>query len=354
MTGQRLVARIAVERADFDVSVDLDVAGGECLAILGPNGAGKSTILAALAGLAPLVRGEIRLGDRVLDGSDHVPPERRRITLLEQKPRLFPHLTVYENLEFGPRSQRKSRKQARAVADAWLERIDLPDVGRWNPVRLSGGQQQRVAIARALAAEPEVLLLDEPFAALDAESTPSIRRMLADELARTGTTSVLVTHDLSDAWQWASRCLVLDAGTVIDDATPARLAASPRHPFTAALAGYTVVYGTWSDGALVVGDDVLPGEAAGSRIADGDAAFGIVEPQRVSVSRTSGAVRSRVRSVSVHAGRARVESEGGLVAETAVGADLPRVGERVWLTPNGMRVLRLTDDDCPISTQPVA
>lgn len=354
MTGQRLHGSISVERAGFDVSVDLDVAGGDCLAILGPNGAGKSTILGALAGLVPLKRGEIRLGERVLDGAEHLAPEHRRITLLEQKPRLFPHLTVHENLEFGPRAQRKSRRQARGIADAWLERIGLPDIGRWKPARLSGGQQQRVAIARALAAEPEVLLLDEPFAALDAESAPSIRRMLTDELERTGTTSVLVTHDLSDAWQWASRCLVLDAGTVIDDATPARLAAAPRHPFTATLAGYTVVYGTWSDGVLLVGDDVLPGDPQEPDIGDGAAAFGIVEPQRVSLSTTSGAVRSRVRSVSVHAGRARVESVGGLVAETAVGVDLPGVGERVWLTPDGMRVRRLGADNRPITTQPVA
>ncbi|WP_082399926.1 sulfate/molybdate ABC transporter ATP-binding protein [Gordonia phthalatica] len=337
MTGRPLHAQIIVDRAGFALSAAFDVPAGDCLAILGPNGAGKSTILGALAGLVPMT-GEIRVGDRVLDGTAHVPPEQRRIALLEQKPRLFPHLSVLDNLAFGPRSQGRSRREARAVAEGWLERIGLPGVGSWKPARLSGGQQQRVAIARALAAEPEVLLLDEPFAALDAESAPTIRRMLAEELSRTGTTSVLVTHELSDAWQSASRCLVLDRGAVVDDATPAQLASSPRHPFTAALAGYCVVHGRWDDGALVVGDDVLPGVAA-DEIADGAEAFGIVVPHEVTLSTTSGAVRTRVRSVSMHGGRVRIESESGLVAEVPLGGGLPGVGERVWLTPTEMRVL---------------
>ena len=338
MSGRALHAQLAVDRPGFTVAATLDVPAGECLAVLGPNGAGKSTILGAIAGLVPMT-GEIRVGDRVLDGAVHVPPERRRIALLEQKPRLFPHLTVRDNVAFGPRSRGRSRRESRRLAQDWLERIDLPDVGSWKPARLSGGQQQRVAIARALAAEPEVLLLDEPFAALDAESAPAIRRMLADELSRTATTSVMVTHELSDAWQAASRCLVLDRGAVVDDATPAELASSPRHPFTAALAGYCVVHGRWDDGALLVGDAVLPGSAAGE-VADGAEAFGVVVPHRVTLSTTSGAVRSRVRAVSMHAGRARVESESGLVAEVPVDAELPGVGDQVWLTPTGMRVRR--------------
>ncbi len=337
MTGRTLRAQITVDRPSFVLSAQFDVPAGDCLAILGPNGAGKSTILGALAGLVTMT-GEIRIDDRIVDdGATHVPPEHRRIALLEQKPRLFPHLSVRENLAFGPRSQGRSRREARAIADAWLERIELPDVGGWRPTRLSGGQQQRVAIARALAAEPDVLLLDEPFAALDAESAPTIRRMLADELARTETTSVLVTHELSDAWQAASRCLVLDAGTVVEQTTPAALTASPRHPFTAALAGYSVVHGTWDGGALVVGDDVLLGIVDGD-IAPGDAAFGIVVPQDVTLSATSGAIRSRVRALSVHSGRVRVESEAGLVAELPEGTAPPAAGERAWFTPVGMRV----------------
>ncbi|EGD55138.1 sulfate/molybdate ABC transporter ATP-binding protein [Gordonia neofelifaecis] len=347
MSGERLAARIEVRRSGFTVAADFVVPGGECLAILGPNGAGKSTVLGAVAGLVGMADGEIRLGDRLLDGHEHdrrvhVPPERRRIALLEQKSRLFPHLTVAENLAFGPRAQGRSRREARAVAAGWLERIGLPDVGAWKPNRLSGGQQQRVAIARALAAEPEALLLDEPFAALDAESAPAIRRMLADELARTGTTGLLVTHELTDAWQLASRCLVLDEGAVVEAATPAELAAAPGHPFSAVLAGYSVVEGRWTDGALVVGDAVLPAVGDGE-IRDGARAFGIVVPQEVTLSTTSGAVRSRVSAVSVHAGRVRVESESGLVAEIPVGATAPAVGERVWLTPVGMRVLGEAD-----------
>ncbi|MGB3301924.1 sulfate/molybdate ABC transporter ATP-binding protein [Gordonia sp. (in: high G+C Gram-positive bacteria)] len=341
MTGRALTARIEVERADFTVSAEVSVAAGDCLAILGPNGAGKTTILGALAGLVPLTAGQIRLGDRDLDGSVHVAPEHRRITLLEQKPRLFPHLSVVENLAFGPRSQGRSRREAREIADSWLDRIGLPDAGGRKPKQLSGGQQQRVAVARALAAEPEVLLLDEPFAALDAESAPMIRRMLADELARTGTTSVLVTHELSDAWQWASSCLVLNDGRVVEEGTPAELAACPRTQFTAALAGYSVIRGRWQQGegrrgALVVADGQVPGSADGV-IDDGAEAFGIAVPHEVTASRSSGAVQSRVRSVSVHAGRLRIEAENGLVAESD---ERVTVGERLWFTPRKMRVRR--------------
>ncbi|MBY4570134.1 molybdenum ABC transporter ATP-binding protein [Gordonia sihwensis] len=344
MSGQPLTARIEIRRAQFTVSAAFEVPGGECLAVLGPNGAGKSTLLGALAGLIRPTAGEIRLGGRVLDGRVHVPPEQRRVTLLEQKPRLFPHLSVVDNLAFGPRAQGRSRRQARAIAEGWLGRIGLPDAGGWKPHRLSGGQQQRVAIARALAAEPEVLLLDEPFAALDAASAPQIRRMLSDELARTATTSVLVTHELADAWQWASRCLVIESGTVVEETTPAQVAAAPAHPFSAALAGYAVVHGVWSEGALVTGDDVLPAVAV-EDVAEGARAFGIVVPHEVTVSRTSGAVRSRVRSVSVHAGRVLVESDGGLVAQTPVGVVPPGVGEQAWFTPTGMRVRRLRTPD---------
>ncbi len=342
-TGTALTAHVEVDRPGFTVSARLHVDAGQCLAILGRNGAGKSTVLGALAGLVPLARGRIRLGERLLDDRGAAPPvrvapEHRRITMLEQKPRLFPHLSIADNLAYGPRSQGLSKAAARAIADEWLERIDLPGMGRRRPRSLSGGQQQRVAIARALAARPEVLLLDEPFAALDAAGAPLIRRMLADELARTGTTSVLVTHDLSDAWQWAGRCLVLDRGVAVEEGTPAQLAAAPRHPFTAALAGYSVVHGRWEDGGLVVGDDVLPGVADGP-IADGRPAVGVVVPHAVTLSTASGALRTRVRAVSVHAGRARVETDSGLTAEVEMGAGLPAAGEPVWLTPTGMRVL---------------
>ncbi|GED99938.1 ABC transporter ATP-binding protein [Gordonia spumicola] len=336
--SRELVATLEVKRAAFTVAVDIAVPSGGCVALLGPNGSGKSTVLGALAGLVPLTAGAVRVGDRVLDGDAHMPPDRRRVTLLEQKPRLFPHLSVADNIAFGPIAQGTPRREALALAREWLRRIGLSDVGRRRPERLSGGQQQRVAIARALAAEPDVLLLDEPFAALDATSAPIIRRLLADELSRTGTTCVLVTHDLSDAWQWASRCIVLDAGRVVEDAAPAHIVASPATPFSAALAGYSVIHGRWADGTVITDDHVIPGDAGGD-VRDGDPVFGAVAPRDVGFGE-SGVVADRVRAVSVRAGRAYVEGESGLVAEAPVTVDLPTAGQSVWLTPHRMIVRR--------------
>jgi molybdate transport system ATP-binding protein len=331
----------------FDVDVRLHVPAGGCLAVFGPNGAGKSTMLSALAGLIPLRRGEVLLDDRLLEQAGRIRerPERRRITLLEQKPRLFPHLTVGQNVAFGPRAQGVGRAEAMRRSSEWLERIGLAGRAGARPHELSGGQQQRVAVARAFAAEPRVLLLDEPFSALDAESGPAVRRLLAEELARTGTTSVLVTHELADAWRWADECLVLERGQVVDDGSPEDLATRPRHPFTAALAGYCVVSGTWRDGALVVAGLPLPG-APDALLSPASPAFGIVAPRDVVVSATTGRLRTALRSVSSHAGTVRLESTTGLAAEVSLGDALallgnrmPEPGDELWFTPQSMRVI---------------
>jgi len=350
-----LHADVTVERADFDVQVRIEVPRGGCVAVLGHNGAGKSTLLAALAGTVPLRAGEIRLGDRLLEraGALHVPPARRRVTLLDQKPRLFPHLTVAQNIAFGPRSLGLGRRESSRVTADWLERIGLAGRAGARPHELSGGQQQRVAIARAFAARPQVLLLDEPLAALDAESAPLVRRMLSDELARTGTTSVLVTHELSDAWQWADHCLVLDHGRVVDEASPAQLTAHPRHPFTATLAGYDVVTGTWDGSGVVMTDAaggtgaVLPG-APLSPLAVGATAHAVVAPRDVTVSRTAspGAVHLTVDTVSTRAGTVRLAHRCGLTAEISpqdalvlAEGRMPRPGDLFWFTPRSVRVL---------------
>lgn len=339
-------AALRVVRTQLVVSAEFTVPAGGCLAILGPNGAGKSTVLAALAGLTPLDEGEVRVGERVLERAgverlrpERLRPEQRRIALLDQKPRLFPHLSALRNVAFGPRSQGRSRSEALAVAAEWLERIGLEHRGTARPHELSGGQQQRVALARAFAARPDVLLLDEPFAALDAESAPSVRRMLVDELRRTGMTSVLVTHDIADAWQLADDCLVLERGRVIEHASPAELASRPRHPFTAALAGFSVVSGRWSGGALAVGSERLSGTPDGELV-DGQPAIGILDPAALRVSANAGQFAAVLSSVSTRAGVVRLEAASGLAAELSfadarrlAGGRLPASGDRLWFTP---------------------
>ncbi len=345
-TGVGVESEFAVTRGAFTASAALSVAGGERLSILGPNGAGKSTLLAALAGTIPISRGTIRVGGRVLDAPGvRIAPQRRRVTLLDQRPRLFPHLSIRANIEFGVRAQGHGAAFARRVAEDWLERLDLADRGGARPHAISGGQQQRVAIARAFAAAPELLLLDEPFASLDAVSAPEIRRLLAEELARTGTTCVLVTHDLADAWQWSARCLVLDRGTVIADSSPGELAARPRHPFTAALAGFGVIEGVWAGDGLDAGGRTLPADADGDLV-KGDRAFGVVEPRRVRavVGEESGAVPGVVQAVSVHAGVVRVRHSSGLIAEldpTEGAGAIPATGDPLWVCPGRLRVLRM-------------
>ncbi|MFB7252250.1 sulfate/molybdate ABC transporter ATP-binding protein [Microbacterium sp. NPDC056234] len=335
-TGQ-LSADVTVDRPEFRTTASIDVAAGGRLAVLGPNGSGKSTLLGAIAGLVPLSHGSTVLDDRLLEraGQVRMRPAERRIGLLDQKPRLFPHLSVWQNIAFGPLAGGAGRTAARAVARTWLERLELADRADAAPHELSGGQQQRVAIARAFAAEPRLLLLDEPFAALDAESAPSVRRLLSEELARTRTAAVLVTHDLADAWQLADDCLVLHDGRVVERGSPAELASAPRHPFTARLAGFAVVEGCWTGTALDIGDGILlPGRTDGDP-ATGAAAFAVIAPQEVRLltpdDLSRAGVTAQLASVSSQAGSLRLEHRSGLAAVVPVsafhGRPLPRVGD---------------------------
>lgn len=258
--GAALDADLRVTRGSFTARARLQLAGGEVLALLGPNGAGKSTLLAALAGLLPPEAGHIHLDGTVLtqigpgSASQQVPPSGRGIGLLSQDPMLFPHLSALANVAFGPRAQGASARAATADAARWLERVGLVGLAERRPSELSGGQQQRVAIARALAAAPRLLLLDEPFASLDVDTAPAVRRMLHDQLRASGTTAVLVTHDVLDAVVLADQTAVLVDGQIVDAGPTARVLVAPRSPFTARIAGVNLILGTADDGALVTAD----------------------------------------------------------------------------------------------------
>ena len=201
-----LVACVAVP--EREVSLDLTVSPGRTLALLGPNGAGKSTVLGALAGVVAST-GHIELGGRVLD---EVPVEERRIGYVFQEYLLFPHLTVLENVAFGPRAAGRSRAVARTSATEWLDRVGLADLAHRRPAQLSGGQAQRVALVRALAADPELLLLDEPLAALDVEVRAEVREELARHLKDWGGLTVVVTHSLDDVTALADDVVVIEKG----------------------------------------------------------------------------------------------------------------------------------------------
>ncbi|MFF8771008.1 ABC transporter ATP-binding protein [Kitasatospora sp. NPDC015120] len=266
-----LDARLRVERAAFTLDLALTAAPGEVVALLGPNGAGKSTALRALAGLLPLGDGHLRLDGRVLEDPArrlHTPAEERPVGVVFQDYLLFPHLSALDNVAFGPRCRGRSRREARAEAAGWLERMGLAEHADARPGRLSGGQAQRVALARALAVRPRLLLLDEPLAALDARTRLDVRAQLRRHLAEFEAVAVLVTHDPLDAMVLADRLVVIEEGRQVQSGVPAEIARRPRTDYIARLVGLNLYRGTAEghrvtlpQGAVLTTDEELSGPA---------------------------------------------------------------------------------------------
>ncbi len=243
-TALQVDARI--HRGGFVLGVRAEVAPGEVLGVLGPNGAGKSTLLRALAGLTALASGSIRLGEVTLDDADagtFVPPERRPVGLVFQDYRLFPHLDVRDNVAFASRSSGAGRRESRDRAATWLERLDLVGLATRRPHEISGGQAQRVALARALAAQPQLLLLDEPLSALDARTRLDVRTQLRHHLKDFPGPVLLVTHDPLEAMVLADRLLVLEDGRVVQEGAPAEVARRPATQYVARLVGLNLYAG---------------------------------------------------------------------------------------------------------------
>ena len=208
--------------------LDLDVPAGSLTAILGPSGSGKTTLLRILAGFEHADAGMVRIGSAVADGPGvFLPPERRRIGYVPQEGSLFPHLTVAANVAFGLSRRKLGRARRGQRSAELLEAVGLAGLDRRYPHQLSGGQQQRVALARALAIAPEVVLLDEPFASLDAHLRASVRADVQQLLKESGTTTVLVTHDQDEALSTADRVAVLRDGTIAQCAAPQELYCRP-------------------------------------------------------------------------------------------------------------------------------
>ena len=367
MTAALLEANLQLTRGSFTLDVQITLAPGEVLALLGPNGSGKSTALDLLAGLAAPDTGTVVLDGATLTAPGRlVAPENRAIGLLGQEPLLFPHLSARANVAFALRvgDAALSAAAARVQAERWLARVGLVGFGDSKPGALSGGQQQRVALARALAAGPRVLLLDEPMAALDAETAPFIRQLIREQLAETGTSAIIVTHDIVDAVVLAHRVAVLHEGTVIDQGTTAAVLAAPRNPFVAAIAGVNLVVGTIQNGAIVAPDGrifrVRPDNAAapaaapdGSALAaapDGSAAAAVFRPasvvvqtQRPRQASPRNVWSARVTAIEPGSGgmRLRTSGEPEIIAEVTPSAvaDLGlQIGSTVWLSVKAAEV----------------
>jgi molybdate transport system ATP-binding protein len=284
---QTLDLHAAVCFPERAVDLTLEVGSGRTLAVLGPNGAGKSSALAAIAGLLHPASGRVTLGDRILfcskGSAAWVPPHSRGVALLAQEPRLFPHLSVLDNVAFGPRSAGMPRGRARDVARHWLEEVDALGFADRRPAALSGGQAQRVAIARALATEPQLLLLDEPLSALDVESAPAIRQLLRRVLR--DRTTVLVTHDILDAVLLADDVAVLESGRLVESGPTSRVLTRPTSSFAARIAGLNLVRGVAEGSAVLTPGGLRIEGLADEELTSGDPAVAVFSPSAVGIYR---------------------------------------------------------------------
>jgi len=329
--------RAVVESRGLDL--EFDVAAGEVVALLGPNGAGKSTSLHVIAGLVRPDRGMVRVGQRVLTDTAagvHVATHDRRVGLLLQDALLFPHLSVTGNVAFAPRS-------SRAAAAHWLAEVDAADLADRHPRQLSGGQAQRVALARALAADPDVLLLDEPLAGLDVSAATAMRRVLRRVLARDGRSAVLITHDLLDVLTLADRVLVLEDGRIIESGSATTVLATPRSRFGARFAGVNLVDGTaGADGVLTTQWGTVWHGNPAADMAPGQSAVALFNPAAVAVYRDKphGSPRNTVE-VTV----AELDSRGAVIRVRADEQPDGAPGLAADITAESAAELRLAPGD---------
>lgn len=349
--------QLAATVADRGLDLEFSVAAGEVLAILGPNGAGKSSALHIIAGLLRPDTGTVRVGGRTLTdiaANIQVATHRRRVGFLLQDPLLFPHLNAVENVAFGPRTLGVGRRGSIEIAMRWLNDVGLSGVAHLRPAKLSGGQAQRVAIARALAAEPDVLLIDEPLAGVDIAVATAIRGALRRVATAQGRSTVLITHDLLDVIALADQVLVLESGTVAELGPVAEVLTSPRSQFGARIAGVNLVRG------VLVGPGVLRSQGGtlwhgtmSEDLESGQPSVAVFMPTAVAVYRKQphGSPRNITRTILAevtHTGgivRVRgVEQPGGgagLAADitAASAADLRLAsGDEVWLSVKATEV----------------
>lgn len=266
----------AVDRASFDLSL------GRFLTILGPSGSGKTTLLRMIAGFQRPTSGHILIGGKPVDA---VPPDRRSIGMVFQKLALFPHMTAAENVAFPLKMRRFDPSSIPARVRRFLELVRLDGYGNRRIHELSGGQQQRIAIARALVFEPELLLLDEPLAALDRKLREEMQLEFRRIQRELGVTTINVTHDQREALVISDEIIIMDGGLIRQHASPAAMYRSPADEFVARFIGVTsLIEGTATDGGLALNGVMLAGSPmAGLRL--GQPARGVVRAEQVRIAR---------------------------------------------------------------------
>ena len=279
--------------------VDLVVKEGSLTAILGTSGSGKTTLLRIVAGFERPDSGEVRLGGEMVDDALHrfVPCEKRHIGYVPQEGALFPHLSVGRNVAFG---LARNKGRSERVGEL-LELVGLKDLGRRYPHQLSGGQQQRVALARALATDPEIVLLDEPFASLDASLRASVRAEVLEVLRLAGTTSILVTHDQDEALSMADEVAILRNGVIAQIDAPNEIYGQPHDAELARFLGESnLVQGTVSGNTVETALGVLeflPSGRTSCKGHSGEVASVLVRPEQLVIGVVGeGPVTGTVRS----------------------------------------------------------
>ena len=260
-------------------AVDARLRPGLVTAVVGHNGAGKSTLAQVVAGALRLDSGSARIGERVVDdAATFVPARRRGVAMVSQAPRIFTHMSVVANVAFPLRVRGVRRAQARAAALEQLRAVGIADLAHRRGSDLSGGQAARVALARALVFRPDVLILDEPTAALDVEATAQVSAVLRERLTGAGITTLLVSHDIAEVLALASRMIVMGEGRVVEEGEPARVLASPSSVFAARLAGLNIVSGHALARSGLVGVRVGEGELWAADLSGSDSgSVGVVD-----------------------------------------------------------------------------
>lgn len=330
-------------------NVSLDVPGGELVALLGPSGSGKTTLLRIIAGLEPADTGTIHFHGKDATGQ---PVRERQVGFVFQHYALFRHMSVFENVAFGlrvrPRRVRPSEVEIREAVMGLLHLVQLDVLAERRPSELSGGQRQRVALARALAVKPKVLLLDEPFGALDAKVRKELRRWLRRLHEEVHVTSVFVTHDQEEALEVSDRVVIMNEGRVEQSGTPEEVYERPATPFVYGFLGdVNLFHGRLDRGRVTIGGNEL--EAPEWAEARDQAAVAYVRTYDVELTPSSSGVSSIeavVQHVRAFGPVVRLELSRVLDGAT-IEAHIPRAqyerlgiskGQRVFVSPTSVRV----------------
>jgi sulfate/thiosulfate transport system ATP-binding protein len=330
-------------------NVSLDVPGGELVALLGPSGSGKTTLLRIIAGLEPADQGTIHFqGENATDQ----PVRERQVGFVFQHYALFRHMSVFENIAFGlrvrPRRVRPSEAEIRDTVMGLLRLVQLEVLADRRPSELSGGQRQRVALARALAVKPKVLLLDEPFGALDAKVRKELRRWLRRLHEEVHVTSVFVTHDQEEALEVSDRVVIMNEGRIEQNGTPEEVYERPATPFVYGFLGdVNLFHGRIHQGRVNIGENELDApEWADAQNQAGLAYVRTYDVELAPFPSSTSALPAVVRHVRAFGPFVRLELDlvdGGRTIE----AQVPRSrfdslaltkGQRIYVSPTNVRV----------------